>query len=178
VRPTETAKPLSKREEAAALLVAQDALPDVAIAARCKIGKATLERWKQRPAFQARVAEHRALWREQLRAQGLLEQQNRLAALNDRWTRLQQVITERAASPEMQSVPGGTTGLLVRQVKSIGFGENNQLVEEFAVDTPLLKELREHEKQAAQELGEWTEKRELGGQVLIRGYGNVPIDQV
>jgi hypothetical protein len=31
-------------------------------------------------------------------------------------------------------------------------------VEEYQVDTGLLKELREHEKQAAQELGQWSEK--------------------
>jgi hypothetical protein len=31
-------------------------------------------------------------------------------------------------------------------------------VEEYQVDTRLLKELREHKKQAAQELGQWSEK--------------------
>ena len=37
------------------------------------------------------------------------------------------------------------------------------LVEVASLDVGLLKELREHEKQAAQELGQWTEKRELTG---------------
>jgi hypothetical protein len=32
------------------------------------------------------------------------------------------------------------------------------VVEEYEVDTGLLKELREHEKQAAQELGQWSDK--------------------
>jgi hypothetical protein len=33
----------------------------------------------------------------------------------------------------------------------------------YKVDTRLLAELRNHEKQAAEELGQWSEKRELPG---------------
>lgn len=63
-----------------------------------------------------------------------------------------------ARSKDMAEVPGGDTGLLVRKLKSIGSGENTKTVEEYAVDTGLLSELREHEKQAAQELGQWINK--------------------
>jgi hypothetical protein len=55
---------------------------------------------------------------------------------------------------------GGETGLLVRQIKLAASGAT---VEEFAVDTGLLKELRAHQEQAAKELGQWTEKREVTG---------------
>ena len=71
-----------------------------------------------------------------------------------------EVIRQRAVN--LKDVPGGgNTGLLVRQVKGIGKGEDFQVVEEYAVDTGLLRELREHEKQAAIELGEWTEKQDV-----------------
>jgi hypothetical protein len=49
-------------------------------------------------------------------------------------------------------------GLLVRTHKQLGSAEYPNIVEEYEVDTGLLKELREHEKQAAQELGQWSEK--------------------
>lgn len=85
----------------------------------------------------------------------------RLQALNTQYVRMQNLMNARAE--DMQGIPGGPTGLLVRQMKSIGFGENNQLVEEYAFDAALNRELRETMKQAAQELGQWTEKKELTG---------------
>jgi hypothetical protein len=67
--------------------------------------------------------------------------------------------------PDVAGHPGGDTGLVVRQVKMIGSGAAAQLVEEYPVDVALLRaeldvmrELREHEKQAAQELGQWVDK--------------------
>jgi hypothetical protein len=45
----------------------------------------------------------------------------------------------------------------------LGSAQNNQTVEEYAVDTALLKELRAHEQQAAQELGQWLDKHEHTG---------------
>ena len=65
----------------------------------------------------------------------------------------------------MQNVPGGRAGLLVRRVKSIGAGENAREVVEYEVDTALLKELRELERQAAQEAGQWATKHEVRGVV-------------
>jgi hypothetical protein len=88
---------------------------------------------------------------------------SRVCALEDRWLRLQQVIVERAASAEMQRVPGGRTGLLTHAVKGIGAGENFQVVDAYDVDASLLREMREIEKQAAQEVGQWTEKHEHTG---------------
>jgi hypothetical protein len=82
----------------------------------------------------------------------------RVQALQDRWDRLRagvaQLMTERGAS--MAEAPGGSTGLLVRQY------QGRQAMPVYKVDTgllSLLSELRAHEKQAAEELGQWTEKR-------------------
>ncbi len=87
----------------------------------------------------------------------------RVKALDDRWQAMQKVIAERAADASHQHAPGGSTGLLTRTLKIIGSGDAAQLVEEFELDAALLKELREHEKQAAQEVGQWTEKQEVTG---------------
>lgn len=170
---------------------------------------ATLKGWSKRFGWQARLSdianqqareteEREAAARRDLQEAGIAERQNRIAALNDRWQRLQQVIDARAE--EHKDVPGGDTGLLVATVKLVKVydaGERKpdeelepqphggalqrrhthdvldplkQSVEvmEYAVDTGLLKELREHEKQAAQEMGQWTEKQDItsGGKTL------------
>ncbi|MDE2102873.1 MAG: helix-turn-helix domain-containing protein [Patescibacteria group bacterium] len=168
----------SKRSEEAALLVAADELSDTAIAARCGVSQMTLERWKRRTEFRTRVEEHVAAWRAEVFARGIADRARRVDALNERWDQMKQVIGERGADPEMAAVPGGTTGLLVKTLKIIGVGKDAQAVEEYTVDTGLLKELREHEKQAAQELGQWTEKREHSGELLVRRYEGVDVDAV
>jgi hypothetical protein len=97
---------------------------------------------------------------------------------------MKQVIAERAADPMMEGVPGGTTGLLVRQVKFVKMlsvkrdrptsladepeHEDDLIipekrvvqVEEYAVDTALLHEIRMHEDEVAKHLGQLVEKRE------------------
>ncbi len=58
----------------------------------------------------------------------------------------------------MEKVPGGKTGLIVRQIKAVGSGAGMKIVPEYVLDTGLLKELRAHEQQAAGELqsrGDW-----------------------
>jgi hypothetical protein len=153
----------SRKTERAALLVSQDELPDKAIAAEVGVNESTLERWKRFPEFRDRVQEHRDLWREQIKAKGIAERQNRIDALNERWNLMREVIDGRAEDSRMQHVAGGRTGLLVHTVKGVGRGEDFQLIDLYEVDTGLLNELRQHEKQAAQELGEWSEKREVSG---------------
>lgn len=156
-----------QRVEAAAL-VAQDALTDEEIASNLGIDRRTLTRWKGEAEFRQRVGEIVKETHERIVARGIAEKQNRIDALNRRWKLMDDVIRQRAENLT-DVAGGGNTGLLVRQVKGAGSGEAFRLIEEYAVDTGLLKELREHEKQAAQELGQWTEKSDLtsNGKALI-----------
>jgi len=156
----DTGKPLPTRQERAALLVATDDLPDEQIAASIGIGRKTLARWKLRADFHGRVEAHRAALAGAVTEAGLAVKVNRIRQLDRRWRKLRALIDERAADPTMQHVPGGKTGLLVRQVKVIGTGRNAQRVEEYVVDVGTLRELRAIEQQAAQECGQWCEKRE------------------
>lgn len=151
-----------QREEAA-LLLAKDELTDLQIAERLEIGQRTLVTWKLRPEFRQRIDDIQTEIRDRIRRHGIAVVENRVAALGDRLRRMQQVIVERGASPEMENVPGGRTGLLVRDFK--GTGEDKESV--YYVDTALLREMREHEKQAAQELGQWTEKSETNGGLTL-----------
>jgi hypothetical protein len=150
------------QKEKAALLAAEDKLADEAICREVGITRPTLTAWKKTPEFSARVEEHVEAFKQTVRRRGIAILERRVDALQDRWQRMQRVIEERAEELEGEAAGGGT-GLLVKQYKSIGAGENARLVEEYAVDTGLLRELREHEKQAAQELGQWAERKELTG---------------
>ncbi len=85
---------------------------------------------------------------------------------------LRRVIKERAAHVDMQSAPGGKTGLLCLELKSIGAGEKARIVAEFNVDTGLCKTMLEHEEQAAHEMGQWKDKHEHSGP---GGKGPIPV---
>ncbi len=153
----------SNRSDLAAGLVAGDELTNAEIAERVGVSRATLDRWKAHPDFKARVDEHLEAYRQAVLRHGVAVLERRVAALDERWRHLLRIIDERAASPLMQGVPGGTTGLLVHTVKGLGSGGSFRVIDEFTLDCGLLRELREHEKQAAQELGQWTERRQVGG---------------
>ena len=73
---------------------------------------------------------------------------------------------ERAVTYGKAEIPGGKTGLVVTEFKTIRVTDDKgndvlKLVPEHVVDTGLMKEMRENLKQAAQELGQWTEKSEF-----------------
>ena len=153
----------TRRTERAALLVAEDQLTDAAIAKELGVVKATVENWKKRPEFRARVQGHVEAFAAALRAKGIADRQNRVDALNERWAAMQQVIAARAADPTM-TAPGAKTGLLVRTYKPGKF----RVLEEYRFDAALVAELRAHEKQAAEELGQWVARNDVtsGGEKL------------
>jgi hypothetical protein len=149
--------------EEASLLVAQGELTNREVAVKVGVAPRTLDNWKADGEFQDRVKGHVADIRESVRRRGIAVMENRVRALQNRWERMNRVMDERAADPAMAKVPGGTTGLLVHNVKSIGAGMAAERVDLYELDAALLKEMREHEKQAAQELGQWSEKHEHHG---------------
>lgn len=159
--------PWTEKTELAAELIAAGNLTLEEIASRVGVNRRTLWEWKKNEAFAGRIEARLEELRAEVRRIGLATIERRVQAQNDRWFKMRQVIEARAEDPAMQDVPGGTTGLLVRTVKGIGSGDDFRVVEEFAVDTGLLRELREIEKQAGQELGQWTEKRDVTGAVAV-----------
>jgi cell pole-organizing protein PopZ len=156
----------SEQKAEAAVLVAEDRLTDRQIAARVGIADRQFYRWKDHPAFLARVDEHVKRMDAACARRAIARKSSRVQALQDRWQRMQAVIDARADDPDNAAAAGGTTGLLVKQRRSIGSGEAAEIVDEFAVDTGLLKEMREHEKQAAQEMNQWTHHHEHRGGIV------------
>lgn len=151
----------------AAQLLAEDELTDDEIAQKISVDRKTLYNWRQHPDFTARIKGLVDELGNASRRYAIAHRNRRVRWLNDRVERMHSVIRDRAADPTMADVPGGPSGLMVRQVKVVGGGDQARVVEEYYVDTALLKELREHEKQAAQELGQWVEKKEVDGDLTL-----------
>ena len=113
---------LTGRQGKAARLVAEDELTDAEIAARVKVGRSTLDRWKRRPAFAARVAEHREAFRARILAEvvapcSLRSPHATWAEADPRewWDNLAQLVPqvlERAAARPADVVGIGASGAL------------------------------------------------------------------
>ena len=150
----------TKTREIAAQLVADDRLTDREIAEQCGIDKATLERWKLQPTFRARVQAIVEAYAKRALKNGIARRERRVGVLNDLHNKMLQVIDERAKSKGMAAVPGGKTGIVTKTMKGIGKGEDFQAIEEYRVDTSTIAEIRDVQKQAAEELGQWIRRTE------------------
>lgn len=153
----------------AAIDVAADELTVDEIAEKAGVVRKTLFNWRKNPEFSAQVEEYVSEIKTAIRRRGIAVLERRVGFLQNRHDKMCRVIEARAADPEMKKAAGGDTGLLVRRYKSVGSGANAEIVEEFEVDTGILKELREHEQQAAKELGQWTDRQDhtTGGKPFI-----------
>lgn len=129
----------------------------------------------------ATIAEHLT----EIKSRGIADAQNRVDELVERHTSLKQIVSDRAAHPFYADVPGGRTGYVLKKLKNVTLtfekdpddpnSKARQVrVEQWEVEdnVALLRELREHEKQAAQELGQWSEKSETA----ITGKDGGPIE--
>lgn len=126
-----------------------------------KLTSATISRWSKETEFKDQVQQIQTEMAEALKRAGLRVKEYRLDKLNGILARIEQIIDGRAES--MATVPGGQSGLLVRKRKSIGWGDSCEKVEEYAFDRALVEEFREVLKHAAQEVGEWIDKKEMSG---------------
>jgi transposase-like protein len=152
------------KKEQAALLIAQDDLTIEEVADEVKVARNTLLGWRKHPDFAQRIGVERERIIAAIRKRGIAVPELRVKALQDRWRRMTRVIEERGVDPAMANIPGGSTGMLVRWVKSQKIGDKTEIIEEeFKFDAGLCAELRAHEKQAAQELGQWSDKHQHTG---------------
>lgn len=157
---------LTGRQQRAVVLVVEDRLTNEEIAERIGVARRTIERWKNQLGFQAAVKDHKRALETDLSRFDIAVKSKRMAAINNRWQRASDLIDARAE--EHKEAPGGKTGLLVHQIKVHGQGKGQIVVDEYAADTALMAEMRQMEKQAAQEAGQWAEKSEITGDVVIR----------
>lgn len=79
---------------------------------------------------------------------------NRIAALDEDWRKLGEVMDARAQDEAHKDHPGWTTGRLVHQLKSVGSGDNAMIVSEYKVDTATINLRAELARKAAEELAQ------------------------
>ena len=151
-----------QKREAAALLTETN-LPIGKVAEQVGVDRNTIWRWRTEPTFAAHLAELTAELDKDAIRYAVARRRDRLAALERRQERLLQIVEERAAwfAEHEPNVPGGQTGMLLKTLKVVGSGPSAVALPEYTPDVALSKELREIEKQAAIEVGQWTEKREV-----------------
>jgi len=140
----------------AAQLIADGRLTDEQIGKEVGKSRSQIARWKTTSEFAARVQQIVSAAEAYVFNRGVAKKVRRVEDLDDRWRRLHDIIEARAK--EYAGAPGGVTGLLVRRIRSVGSGQNAREIEEYELDTGLLKELREIEKQVAKELGQLENK--------------------
>jgi len=100
------------------------------------------------PKFITRVDQITAAYADSVLKHGLARKTRRLAVLNDLHDKMLQVITERAADPDLAEVPGGKSGLVTKTLKGIGKGDDFQVVEVYQVDTGTIGKICDVQKQA------------------------------
>jgi hypothetical protein len=171
--------------ELAAQLVADKQLTNFEIARRAGVSDSQLNRWKLAPEFASRVTEHVATFRASITTTGLARRENRIAAKKARAAALRRVIRQRAEAyghgepqynpvtgvplldkktnaPIVVPIPGGDTGMVVRQPRTAGV--------QFSVDGVLLAELSALEEQIAIEMGDGKRKSPIevvGGPSMV-----------
>jgi hypothetical protein len=112
----------------------------------------------------------------QVKARGIAVKQNRLDSYVRDFDGTEAIIRARAEH-YAGKCPGGDTGLIVGQLKLVKHVDDTdpetgqriwfEETWEYVLDAGLLAERRHLRKQIAQELGEWTERRDVTGKVGI-----------
>lgn len=105
--------------------------------------------------------------RNEARTDGISVQQRRVDEQNLRWELLKQVRLERAIDPFYADVAGGSTGLIIKQLKSVTYTyekdpddpksqwrQVKHEVFEASLDATMLKAMNDLEKATATELGQ------------------------
>jgi hypothetical protein len=149
------------RMERAAILLAEDIQSVFQIADSLGVNPKTIHDWKKKPHFRARLEELKAEICARALDEGVSRRERRLTVQNDAHNRLLQIMSERATDPQMQTVPGGKTGLICKTVKGVGMGKDFRVVEIFETDTGMVKALLAIHEQAAKEMGQHVENVNL-----------------
>lgn len=168
----------TKGAVSAALLLAEDDLNHEQICKQSGISVTTLWRYRQHQEFQDRVDEHLAALQAEMLRHAVAKRHKRLSTLNRLHEKALAVIDARAEGMKDEDADGADSGLLVKSYKQVGQGPSAQLMEEFTVDVALMREIRAIEEQAAKELGQWEEKQTITGEVMVRRYIGVNVEDV
>jgi hypothetical protein len=127
----------------------------------------TITSWSRFPEFQEEVEKICREAGEVYSQRAIAKRLSRVKFLDERHEKLRRIIDERGAAyladPATKDIPGVGTGLLIVS--------NNGAVR---LDVAILREMRELEKRAAIEFGQWAEdageKKECSSVVVLAGF--------
>lgn len=155
--------------------------------------KVSAHRLLQREDVAARVKELNAERVNAVKLVGYAVKVNRQEVYNEGIARILSIIEERAADPSMQDIPGGTSGLLVRDFRTVPVKDDAEADEEGAkakswervdlvkFDSALVKELRELMRQAADDERDFKTHADVttGGHAITGMlFGELSIDDI
>lgn len=167
---------MGPRQYQAARLVATGGIPERRIAEEVGVALQTLRNWKERPEFTDVVKRYRAEAEEAMMGSFVAQRANRVAELDEIYRGLKVVVEERSAAYVADpDAHGGKGGFIVKTIKVIGTGKNQETITEYKVDSGLARELKDTLIHAAKELGQWSEKREVTG---ADGSPLIPVTEI
>lgn len=187
--PASPVRQLSFQEQRAATHIAEGLLPLRQVSLVTGLSQARLTLLSsQDPDFQDQVSFLREEFAARVLSTGLALRAVRQERLNERARLLDRLLSERAMvalppgpenpfhDPDSLGVPGASTGLLVKTLRSVGSGPMAQVVDEWQLDRPVLRELAELEQQAAREAGQWRDVKVV--ESTTKAYIGIRIEDV
>jgi hypothetical protein len=125
---------------------AAEGMPPTLICQNLNLSPHVFETWLANTEFRLKIRSYLEGLSEHVMMSGLANRAHRLIAANDRWAAQKTIVAQRAkrakADPELEKIPGATTGWVTDK------GE---------YDAALAKEMRDTEKHGAIEVGQWNE---------------------
>jgi hypothetical protein len=147
----------TRQKELAAKLAAGDDISDERIAQELGIYTRLLYRWKKEPEFLERVEELREAFRRKILGTRFCRKEARVQVRTQLVDKCLQIIEERAKWPGMEKIPGGTTGMVLPQVRNV----NGKIITEYATDTATEGVIRANLREIAHEIGDWKSVNEV-----------------
>jgi hypothetical protein len=163
IKKREAMVPQDQRRAIAAQLIVEGKLTRREIGEVVGVSARHLQNWAKKPDFQEMIENARLVYSKRFLTEGLAQRGRRLLVLNQVHEKVLDAVTERANSDDMQNVPGGTTGMVAKQIKGIGKGDDFAVIETYSIDTPVVKSILEIHNAVREELGENKQRLEMTG---------------
>lgn len=140
-------------------MICEEGMTTTQVAESVNVHPATVRMWLRRDDYQEAIRHYHELFEEQMMQFSVANKSKRIADLQMLLDKQKQVINERAQQYS-HFMGGGGSGLLVKQTKSVGTGPTAYAVDEYVYDSAIVRDILSLHKQAAVELGQWSEKSE------------------
>ena len=189
IHDSNSVRQLNFKEQRAVIHIAEGILPLRQISLITGLSQARLLHLSiYDPDFQDQVSLIRTQFAEDALSRGLALRHIRQARLSERAALIDQIVSERSLvtappgpdnpfhDPDSLGVPGASTGLLTKQIRSLGSGPNSIIIDEWSLDRPILRELAEIEQQAAREAGQWRDIKQI--ESTTKAYIGIRIEDV